>query len=61
MFTQFNVSHSFIYYIYFHMQSNRQSESYECNYYVMQWMTTIVRATIDRGWNQVNTSIQKTL
>ena len=33
------------------MQSNRQSGSYKCNYYVMQWMSTIVRAAIDRGWD----------
>jgi len=40
------------------MQFIRQSGSYECSYYVMHRMSTIVRTTI-RVWDQINTSIQK--
>jgi len=35
------------------MQSNRQSENYECSYYVMQWMFTILQTAINKGWDQV--------
>jgi len=35
------------------MQSNRQFGNYECGYYVMQWMLTILQATINKGWDQV--------
>ena len=35
------------------MQSNKQSGSYECGYYVMQWMLNIVQAAINKGWDQV--------
>jgi len=34
--------------IYFHLHYNKQSGNYEYDYYVMQWMSTIVRAKIDR-------------
>jgi len=35
------------------MQCNRQTGSYECDYYIMQWMTTIVRARITTNWETV--------
>jgi len=35
------------------MQSNKQSRSYECDYYVMQWMLTIVQVAINKDWDQV--------
>jgi len=35
------------------MQSNRQSGNYECGYYVMQWMLTILQAEINKGWDQI--------
>ena len=35
------------------MQSNRQSGNYECGYYVMQWMLTILQVAINKGWDQV--------
>ena len=41
------------------MQSNRKFGSYECGYYAMQWMSTIVRATIDRGWYQLISQCKK--
>jgi len=35
------------------MQYNRQSGNYECGYYVMQWMLTILQAAINKGCDQV--------
>jgi len=35
------------------MQSNKQSRSYECGYYVKKWMLTIVQVAINKGWDQV--------
>jgi len=32
---------------------NKQIGSYECDYYVMQWMTTILRARIANNWELV--------
>ncbi|KAG2394711.1 uncharacterized protein HKW66_Vig0079140 [Vigna angularis] len=32
------------------LKCNRQNGSYECGYYVMYWMTHIIRAHITRGW-----------
>jgi len=45
--------------IYF--ECNRQSGSYECSYYVMQWMLTIVWAGTNRGWDQVIPQYKNTL
>ncbi|XP_052724771.1 uncharacterized protein LOC128197441 [Vigna angularis] len=32
------------------LKCNRQNGSYECGYYVMYWMTHIVRSHITRSW-----------
>jgi len=34
--------------LYFDVYYNKQSKNYECGYYMMQWMSTTVRAEIDR-------------
>jgi len=44
--------HSFNTFI-FTCSPTKQSGSYECGYYVMQWMLTIVQAAIKKGWDQV--------
>ncbi|XP_068494933.1 uncharacterized protein [Phaseolus vulgaris] len=34
------------------LKCNRQSKGYECGYYVMQWMITIVRTGIKTNWEK---------
>ncbi|XP_068461862.1 uncharacterized protein [Phaseolus vulgaris] len=36
-----------------YLKSNRQPQNYECGYYVMQWMLTILQAEIMKGWDKV--------
>ncbi|KOM57184.1 hypothetical protein LR48_Vigan11g021600 [Vigna angularis] len=31
---------------------NKQLDSWECGFYVMSWIKTIIRATITNNWNE---------
>ncbi|XP_068501280.1 uncharacterized protein [Phaseolus vulgaris] len=40
---------------YIRVKCNKQPGSYECGYYIMQWMITIIRLGVKTGWKELFT------